>query len=158
MTFIKLLTKAWRYDRVWHRGLLFELSSLGIHGSLLKWVFFLPVVNTSVSCVWQCIFRMETRKCRDPSSYNQTLYFLQTTHLFTLKLGTQPDITWLVTFSRAKTKTIIFSRKRHKPTLPPLIFNDTHISTENEHFHHGLILSVDCRWKTHISTILTTAW
>ena len=53
---------------------------------------------------------------------------------------------------------MILSRKTHEPTHPPFVFDDTHISTVTEKRHLGLILSVDCRWKTDISTILTTAW
>ena len=65
--------------------------------------------------------------------------------------------TWIVTIDPDKTKTMILGRKKTQ-TYPALINLQRHAYFDSEwtspsRFH----LSVDCRWKTQISTILARA-
>lgn len=66
--------------------------------------------------------------------------------------------TWLAAFNPAETESMIFSRKRSsKPPHPDLFFDDVQITTVKDHSHHGVTLSDDAHWNTHISSSLQKA-
>ena len=66
--------------------------------------------------------------------------------------------TWLVSFNPSKTETIIFSRKSNKPDHPDLLFNNVCLNPVSDHKHLGLTLSKDCKWNSHITSMVNKAW
>ncbi|MCG8113032.1 MAG: reverse transcriptase domain-containing protein [Candidatus Thiodiazotropha taylori] len=65
---------------------------------------------------------------------------------------------WLVTFNPAKSESITFTRKRHKPFHPPVLMNQTQINEVGSHKHLGLIFTSDCTWHEHLEYIKSKAW
>ena len=60
---------------------------------------------------------------------------------------------WLVTFSAAKTKTMIITNRRGPRNYPPILYNNESITAVSQHKHLGLVLSHDLQWSCHINEI-----
>ena len=62
--------------------------------------------------------------------------------------------TWKVKFNPLKTELMTISSKNAPITLP-LYFDDTTLTEINSHKHLGVILQNDCKWDTHIQSIIS---
>ena len=61
---------------------------------------------------------------------------------------------WKVSFNQTKTELMIVSR-RHNPNLSPLSFDNTILVPTDSHKHLGVFLQSDCKWDTHIKSIIS---
>ena len=59
----------------------------------------------------------------------------------------------LVTINSSKTKSIIFSVKRIKPSHPNIYFNNQIIENVSNHKHLGVTLCSDLSWRAHIFNV-----
>lgn len=75
-----------------------------------------------------------------------------------VSLATKWAEQWLVSFNPTKTESLTISRKRNKPTHPPLVFNNTQINNVTFHKHLGITFSNNGTWHTHIQEIKNKAW
>ena len=64
---------------------------------------------------------------------------------------------WMLTINAGKSRSMIFSIKKHKPDHPPLFLNQSIIPEVNSHCHLGIELSSDLSWHNHINTIYERA-
>ena len=64
----------------------------------------------------------------------------------------------LVSFSPAKSESLLFSRKINKPYHPPIVMNNQIITDVNTHKHLGLTFSNNCTWHEHLAQIKAKAW
>ena len=60
---------------------------------------------------------------------------------------------WLVRFNLSKSKSLIISRKRNKPTHPDLLMYNIVILQVNIHKHLGVFISSDVSWDNHLEYI-----
>jgi hypothetical protein len=146
------------FDRVWHRGLLLKLSSLGIKHELLNWfksylshrtqrVLYANSASSwsnisagvpQVSILRPLLFLVYINDIIDDIN-SEIRLFADDTSLYiiveTLTVAAQNlnndlesihawSMSWLVSFNPAKTESMIFSRKRTKPTHPTLYFDN----------------------------------
>ena len=150
------------FDRVWHKGLLRKLESIGIRRSLLSWV-----KNYLSERKQRVVINNSTSSWRDinagvPQGSILGLYLIvddpqetaQTLNDDLVKLHAW-STTWLVNFNPQETETMTISRKLTKPHQPNLIMNNTIITTVTEQYdiHLGLQLSDDGNWNKHIDMI-----
>ena len=63
---------------------------------------------------------------------------------------------WGITFNAAKTKSMLFSRKK-MANLPPLFFNGTMLENSKSHKHLGVTFNSNVKWNNHINEIYTKA-
>jgi hypothetical protein len=61
---------------------------------------------------------------------------------------------WKVNFNQTKTELMILSRKTN-PTVYPLFFDNVCLQPIDCHKHLGVILQNDCKWDSHIKSIIT---
>ena len=64
---------------------------------------------------------------------------------------------WLVSFSPAKSESLLFSRKINKPYHSPIVMNNQIITEVNTHKHLVLTLS-NCTWHEHLAKIKAKTW
>ena len=64
---------------------------------------------------------------------------------------------WLVNFSPAKTKSMIFTRKRKKQHYPPLFMDGQTLDNVESHKHLGVTFSTNLSWNEHIENITVNA-
>ena len=65
---------------------------------------------------------------------------------------------WLVSFNPQKSESLIFSRKRNKPSHPDLFMFNTVIPNVLFHKHLGIVLNDDGSRDNHIDQITAKAW
>ena len=61
---------------------------------------------------------------------------------------------WKVTFNQTKTELMIVSRSRD-PNVAPLSFDNTVLIPNESHKHLGVHLQSNCKWDTHIKSIIS---
>ena len=152
------------FDRVWHRGLLFKLSALGISGSLLRWFSsYLSsrqqrVLYAGSSSSWSSINAGVPQGC-----ILGPLLFL--VYINDITTDINADITTdinanirLFADDTSLSKSMLFSRKIKKPVHPQLHMNNIAIEHVESHKHLGITLSSDAKLTQHISLMLGKAW
>ena len=61
--------------------------------------------------------------------------------------------TWKVDFNPTKTELLTLSNQR-QPDTYPLLFNNDTLTETNVHKHLGVILQNDCKWNSHVESIV----
>ena len=64
---------------------------------------------------------------------------------------------WLVTFSHAKTKSLIISNKKDSQLNPPIHFSGTAITEVKSHMYLGLLFASNLKWNEHINSVYIKA-
>lgn len=179
------------FDKVWHKGLLRKLESLGVRDPLLKWIrSYLSdrmqrVLIEGQSSDWD---RVEAGVpqgsvlgpllfliyINDITCDLQSDSFLYADDTSLLEVVDDPTFSavslnndlerinawtrdWLVTINPSKTKSIIFSVKRVKPSHPDLYFNNEMIDNVSNHKHLGVTICSDLSWRIHIFNVYEKA-
>ena len=179
------------FDKVWHKGLLRKLESLGVRDPLLKWIrSYLSdriqhVLIEGQSSDWD---RVEAGVPQGPvlgpllfliyindiTCDLQSDSFLYADDTSLLEVVDDPTFSavslnndlerinawtrdWLVTINPSKTKSIIFSVKRVKPSHPDLYFNNEMIDNVSNHKHLGVTICSDLSWRIHIFNVYEKA-
>ena len=168
------------FDRVWHKGLLYKLQTVGITGHLLQWFtdylnnrkqrvvlpgasrfhtwhFTLPYLHYDIARNINSSIRLFAD---DTSLY---IIFENPIQAATILNSDLSQIytwasNWLVTFNPSKTESLLFSRKLFKPLHPTLYMNQQDIITVESHKHLGLTFTNDLSWHEHLNNIKTKAW
>ena len=168
------------FDRVWHRGLLHKLSSIGIKGNVLRWFSsYLSkrsqrVVINGQASTWinvqagvpqgsilgPLLFLPYINDIVNETNSNTRL-FADDTSLY-IPVIVESPVTAAQTlnseFNPAKTLAMTITRKTNSPIYPTLYLDNTPIEETKTHKHLGLYLSSDCTWSEHITYICKTAW
>ena len=162
------------FDRVWHKGLLFKLNSVGINGTLLQWFtdylkdrkqrVFLPGVSSDWcfvkagvpqgSILGPLLFLVFINDIVEAINsyirlfaYDTGLYIIVDDPLdYAIDLS-KIDMwafMWPVNFNPSKSESLIFSRKVNKPYHPPIYMNYRQVKEVNLQKHLGIYLPRDC--------------
>ena len=176
------------FDRVWHRGLIHKLNSVGIRGNILNWIKsylsdrkqavvvkgeaspFLPVTaGVPQGSVLGPLFFLvyinditlnleSTIKlfADDTSAYLSLDNDIQREEILNSDLNKISNwaTTWKVKFSAPKTDLLNISRRR-EPFLNNLRFNAVTLQPSTSHKHLGITFQNDCKWNTHINSLLS---
>ena len=65
---------------------------------------------------------------------------------------------WILTFSPAKSESLLISRRRADLRHPELILNNKQTEKNTSHKHLGLVFSTDGTWHKYIKLITSKAW
>ncbi len=138
-----------------------KLESLGVRDPLLKWIkSYLSermqrVVIDGQSCDWMQIDAGVPQVYADDTYYDRTLTANNLNKdLERINAWTRD---WLVTINPDKTKSIIFSTKRIKPSHPNIYYNNQIIENVSNHKHLGVTLCPNLFWRSHIFYIYEKA-
>ncbi|KAL4223605.1 hypothetical protein ACF0H5_017074 [Mactra antiquata] len=175
------------FDRVWHKGLLFKMQQLGIQGSFLKWLENYLNDRQQQVCIGQAKSTLNyvkagvpqgsvlgpllflvyvnditenlvsvARLFADDSSLSSTISSvneLENILNHDLNIISQWSKQWLVSFNPVKTEVLYYGNGEP----PNLIFDDTVLIPVEKHKHLGVTLDSNCKWSTHINTIISSS-
>lgn len=175
------------FDRVWHKGLLFKLSQLGIKGRILDWI------SNYLSNRSQRVFigrslshpNMVTSGVPQGSVLGPLLFLVYvndiTENLLSIARLFADDTSLAATTSNIPdlegilnhdlneidkwSKQWLVSFNPNKTEVlyfgndnPPVLeFGNTILTTIDSHKHLGITLDDDCKWHSHINNIITSA-
>ena len=123
-------------------------------GSVLGPILFLVYINDIVKNI-ECIVKLFAD---DTSMYLALEDAVERTRILNFDLQKIFDWSkkWKVDFNPLKTELMTFSNRRQPQTLP-LTFTNEILTDKNMHKHLGVILQDNCKWNTHIESIVAKA-
>ena len=164
------------FDEVWHDGIIFKLTQIGISGNLIFNGQFSTWKNVSAgvpqgSTLGPLLFLIYINDLTEGLSTNAK-FFADDTSLFSVIYDIQTSANnlkkdlerisnwatqWKMNFNSDTTKQaqeVIFSRKVKKTVHPPLLFNNASVTRTSSQKHLGIILDNQLKFDDHIKMVL----